>query len=255
MSYTITSVDKAVTLLEALAEHPDVGVTRLAEVTGATKSHVFRLLFTLEQRGYVLKDPATRSYRLGYRALYLGQHAREQTSLVETARPTMDALRDASGENVHLIVRDGTRSICVALRQSQAHLRLYAEVGRHGPLHAGGGSVLLLAFAPEEVREEVLVGPLPAYTSTTVTDPDELRTLLARVRRQGWHEAVEDLDEGAFSIAAPIRDHNGEVRAAISVAGPLARLDDATAQRHRTLALEAAEDISRRLGNVPAPAL
>lgn len=250
MSYTIASVDRSIDLLETLAEHPDVGVTHLADLMGSTKSHVFRLLHTLEQRGYVLKDPDTRTFRLGYRALFLGDHAREQASLPDTAGPIMDGLSEATGENVHLIVRERTRSVCIALRQSQAYLRLYAEVGRHGPLHAGGGSVLLLAYAPDEVRDAVLDGELTGYTRRTITDPARLREELARVRRQGYHVALEDLDEGAFSIAAPIRDHRGDVIAAISVAGPVARLDDATRERHLRLARTAADDVSRRLGRV-----
>ena len=250
MSYTIASVDRAIDLLETLAEHPGVGVTRLADLMGSTKSHVFRLLHTLERRGYVLKDPEMRTFRLGYRALFLGDHARDQSSLPETAGPIMDGLSQATGENVHLIVRDGAKSVCIALRQSQAYLRLYAEVGRHGPLHAGGGSLLLLAYAPDDIRDTVLGGELTGYTERTITEPSLLREELARVRRQGYHVALEDLDEGAFSIATPIRDHRGDVVAAISVAGPITRLDDATRDRHLRLANTAAEDISRRLGRV-----
>jgi len=250
MSYTITSVDRAIDLLEALAEHPDIGVTRLAELIGSTKSHAFRLLHTLEQRGYVLKDPATRNYRLGYRSLYVGERARDQASLIKTAQPIMDSLAEATGENVHLVVREQARSICIALKQSQAHLRLYAEVGRHGPLHAGGGSTLLLAYAPKEIQAAVLDGPLPSFTPTTVTEAGVLREQLTKIRRQGYHVALEDLDDGAFSIAAPVHNHRGEVIASISVAGPMTRLDAVTTDRHRHLAIEAANDISRRLGFV-----
>ena len=75
-SYTVSAVDRALTLLEVLAERPHVGVTELAERTGNTKSLVFRLLYTLERRGYVRKDPATRTYSLGHRPLSLADRAR-----------------------------------------------------------------------------------------------------------------------------------------------------------------------------------
>ena len=115
MSYTISAVDRAFALLEALAENADIGVTELAERTGNTKSLVFRLLYTLEARGYVQKDPATRTYALGYRALYLADHVRQQSRLIVAAQPYLDSLVEETHENVFLVVRDDVHSVCVAM--------------------------------------------------------------------------------------------------------------------------------------------
>lgn len=249
MPYTVAAVDRAIILLETLAKHPDAGVTELAQHTDATKSQVFRLLHTLEARGYVRKDPATKSYRLGYRAIHLGDEGRKQASLNHVAGPILDELAAETEENVHLIVRDGMRSLCVGLRESSLPLRLYAEIGRPGPLHAGGGSVLLLAYAPEDVQRRVLAGPLEVYTPATVTEPTRLAELLATVRARGYHVATNDLDEGAFSIAAPVRDHSGEVVAALSVAGPISRLTEKRSASHRAKVIRSAERLSADLGH------
>lgn len=249
MAYTVAVVDRAVTLLETLANHPDAGVTQLAHHTDATKSQVFRLLHTLEARGYVRKDPATKTYRLGYRTIYLGHEARSQATLNHVAGPILDELAEDTDENVHLVVRDGLRSVCVALRESTLPLRLYAEVGRPGPLHAGGGSVLLLAYAPPQVRRQVLAGPLEVYTPATVTEPSRLEELLRTIRANGYHVATNDLDEGAFSIAAPVRDHDGTIVAALSVAGPISRFTESRAAAHRVKVVRAAERLSAELGH------
>jgi IclR family transcriptional regulator, KDG regulon repressor len=247
MPYTIASLDAALTLLETIAEHPGLGLTDLARRTKSTKSQVFRQLHTLETRGYVLRDPTTKTYALGYRPLFVGEKARQQTDIIRISRPFLDELGERSRENVHLIARDGTASVCIGLCESPHPLRLYAQVGRKGPLHAGGGSKVLLAFAPPDVQHEVLAGPLERYTDATITDPQTLRRLLDRIVADGYHLASQDIDEGAFAMSAPIRDHTDSVVAALSIAGPISRLNDEIAEKHRVMVLEYAGRISRAL--------
>jgi IclR family KDG regulon transcriptional repressor len=247
-AYTVSVVDRALTLLEVLAEHPNIGVTRIAQLTGNTKSLVFRLLYTLEKRGYVRKDPVTRSYALGFRPLFLGELTRRQTDLIRLAQPHMDALVADTRENIYLTVRDGMRAVCVAARQSPQPLRLYADVGRSVPLHVGGGPKLLLAFAPPQVVQGVLAGPLTAFTPTSDAEPQALMRSLEKIRKTGMNESRGDLDAGAFSFAAPVRDHSGQVIAALSIAGPYTRLTPATAARYRGLVRDHTLKLSRELG-------
>jgi len=176
MSYTISAVDRALALLEVLAENADIGVTELAERTGNTKSLVFRLLFTLEQRGYVQKDPVTRTYALGYRSLFLADHVRQQSRLIVAAQPYLDTLVEQTHENVVLAVREDLHSVCIAMRESPQPLRLSGQRGQRFPLHAGGGPKVLLAFAPENLANRS--GPVPAFANwptqsgATKTTPD-----------------------------------------------------------------------------------
>jgi IclR family KDG regulon transcriptional repressor len=250
--YRIAAIDRAVSVVEALAEEPAQGVTSLAERLGLTKSLVFRILRTLEGRGVVVRDPDRAEYSLGFRMSLLGDRAARQNGLLFAAHPIMDDLQDATGENVNLVVRDGTKTMVIATREGRHSMRLFAHPGRHGPLHAGGGSQLLLAFAPPELRDAVLAAPLKRYTPRTVTDPAALARRLARIVEQGWNIAQDDLDEGAFSVAAPIRGIEDEVVAAISVAGPVARLDEERRHRNLAAAREAAERISQSLMSGPA---
>lgn len=246
--YVVAALDRSMQLLEQLALNPDIGISEIAKRTGSTKTQAFRLLHTLELRGYVRKDPNTRTYALGYRLLYLAEHINRQTVLIRTAQPHMRELATFTGENVHLLVREGLYSVCIALEESEQPVRLYAAIGRLGPLHAGGGSTVLLAYAPNEVQDEILSGSLTAYTPNTLTDPEKLRGLLAHIRRQGYHLAKEDVDLGAYSVATPIRDHSAKVIAALSVAGPRSRLNARTQQQHTQGVVETASTISRELG-------
>ncbi len=235
-------------LLEAVAEHPGLNVTELANVTGNTKSLVFRLMFTLEQRGYVIKEPASRTYTLGYRPLFLAASAQDNVALIKAAGPFLDDLARRSGQQVNLLVRDGLHSVCVALRTARDSGRLYAQVGRRGPLHAGGGPKILLAFAPDEIREQVLAGPLQSFTTTTTTDRAALERRLAVIRDTGRNESRGDLDANAFSFASAIHDRSGEVVAAVSVAGTLDRLEPGDDRKLPALVDEAAERISEAMG-------
>lgn len=223
-SYRIAAVDRALSVLEILSERGELGVTEIATQLDMTKSLVFRILHTLEARGYVVKDPARSVYGLGYRAWHMADEAAGQRGLLRIAEPLMEELRDRFNESVNLLVRDGLSALVVTTRESRHSMRLYAKPGRHGPLYAGGGSMVLLAFSPVEVIDEVLAGHLTTYTPHTLTDPAKLRQKLRQIEREGFHVTRDDIDDGAFSIAAPIRGPGDDVVAAMSIAGPTARL-------------------------------
>lgn len=246
--YTIAAVDRALCVLEALAGQPRQGVTDLASRLGLTKTIVFRLLSTLEARGFVVREGDKAIYSLGYRMGVLGEQAGMQNTLLAAARPVMERLRDDTTETINLILREDRRSLVLATLEGHHAMRIYANAGRYGPLHAGGGSILLLAHAPKDIRETVLAEPLEPFTAATLIDPDDLRTRLDMIRADGFHIAINDLDEGAFSIAAPIRGASHDVIASVSVAGAMARYDEARRRRYLGLVEGAAAEISGKLG-------
>jgi DNA-binding IclR family transcriptional regulator len=247
-NYTIAAVDRALCVLEELAGRPRQGVTDLASRLGLTKTIVFRLLSTLESRGFVVREGDKAIYSLGYRMAVLGEQAGVQNTLLAAARPVMERLRDDTTETINLILREDRRSLVLATLEGHHAMRIYANAGRYGPLHAGGGSTLLLANAPKDIRESVLAEPLEPFTAATVIDPDDLRVRLDMIRADGFHIAINDLDEGAFSIAAPIRGASHQVIASLSVAGAMARYDEARRCCYLKLVGEAAAEISGKLG-------
>ncbi len=247
-SYLVSSVDRAMHLLLTLAEMPDSGVTELAEATKNTKSLTFRLLFTLERRGLVRKDPDRRTYTLGYRALLLGDQSRRQSRLITTAEPILADLSDTTRENALLLVREDLNHICIAMRASPHPLRIFAAIGRLGPLHAGGGPKVLLAHAPAEVQERVISGALEAFTEMSISDADALVATLKDIRAKGHVVSIGELDPDIFSIAAPVRDHSGVVIAALGINGPTARLTETSLDQFRAAVLANADRLSGMLG-------
>jgi len=246
-SYKIEAVVRALNVLEALAETPDLGVTALAKEMGLTKSIVFRLLQTLEEAGYVQRDQDRAIYSLGYRVALLGERVGRDGALLHVAPPILDELRDETGENVNLVIREGGYALALATREGLHAIRIFAQTGRKGPLHAGGASMLLLAYAEPAIRDRVLSGTLESHTNHTITDPEQLRKILLRIRANGYNVALNDLDDGAFSIAAPVFNAAGEVVAGLSIAGASARLDEPQREAYIEAVQAAAQKISAKL--------
>lgn len=246
-SYKIDAVARALLVLEALGESPGLGASALSSKLGLTKSIVFRLLQTLEEAGYVQRDEERAVYQLGYRVALLGEKVGREGALLQVARPIMDMLRDETGENVNLVVREGTATVVIATREGLHSIRLFAQTGRRGPLHAGGASMVLLAYAEPSIRDRVLEGPLEQFSPHTMTDPHRLRAALKLIQSNGYNVALNDLDDGAFSIAAPVRNAAGEIIAGISLAGASVRLDEVRRASYIEKVLAAGAEISRRL--------
>ncbi len=243
VSYGITALESALKVLKVIGQSPGLSASQLAGRTGLTKSKVFRILRTLQDAEYVRLDQRHGAY-LDRAAFVLGKYAAEQYDLARSAQPVLDQLAAETQENVHLVVRQELSSLVIDVRISPHPIRMYAEVGRAGPLHAGGTSKVLLAYAPAEVIEAVLAAPLSRYTDATVGSAEALRQVLAQIRQDGHHVALSDLDDQTFSIAAPVFGHDAEVAAALSVAGPLMRFDAHKQERYLRLVRAAAGRLS-----------
>lgn len=221
----LDAVDRTVAILEQLARHPDgVGIMRMADRLGLAPSTLHRYLASLQQHRIVRQDEG-RSYRLTPRLYLLGLGAAKGFDLEAHAKPSLERLARASGETVGLMVREGDQAVCIEKIDSDHPLAIQARIGSSADLRQGATGRVLLAFAPEEVREEMLARPpLPKRTPHTVTDPNELRRLLEAVRRDGHYVSRSQVDGGAVAVAAPVRDRAGEVIAAVAVVGPQTRL-------------------------------
>lgn len=249
--YTIAVVGRALDILEALASSDvPLGASDVARRAGATKSAAYRLLATLEQRGYVVKDPITAHYRLGTRLAYLGQRSLSTLDLRQVARPLLEALRQRYHETVNLGVADGDggQIAYIDMLESDQGLRMAAHLGGRDDMHCTALGKAILANLPAERREQILARPLARHTPATLTDPAALRAELERVRARGVAEDRGENEPGARCVAAPVFDHTGAVVAALSVSAPASRLDDARAAEIARAARDAACEITRRLG-------
>lgn len=244
--YTVAVLDDAFEILSILRAHPE-GLT-LAQVTesaGMVKNKVFRLLYTLEARKIVRRDDYG-LYHLGSGLIELGVHAQNQALLLEVSRPVMDRLVVDTGESIFLGVVSGSDALCVAARESAHSVRLFAQVGRRAPLHSGGVPKVLFAFMPDADRAAQI--ERFAAVSNSVVDRAAFEERLAEVRHDGYAIVVDELDQGAVSVAAPIFNQLGQVIAAMSIAGPSSRFNPDRIAGYVEIILNATGTVSRSLG-------
>ena len=162
----------------------------------------------------------------------------------------MEELRNATKETVQVAVLDGREVVYVERLESPHTLRLFGRIGHRNWAHCTSTGKVLLAFLPERRQAALLEGWLPERkTEATICVPGQLRAELDRVRAEGWAENIGESEVGVASVAAPVRNARGEVIAAVSVAGPVMRVNGDTLRRFfRASVIQAADAISDQLG-------
>jgi IclR family transcriptional regulator, KDG regulon repressor len=248
---TLSSVRNAARLLKEFSHGSrEIGVTELSRRLGIGKSTAHRLLNTLADEGLLERDPDSGAYRLGLAMYELGASVSTHADLHEACAPILDQLRNATRETVQVGVLDGHEVVYVERRESPQTLRLFGRVGFRNDAHCTSTGKLLLAYLPPDRLDAALRDwPLPIKTPFTIHDEAVLRAQLEVIRSRGWAENVNEAEVGVASIAAPIRNGVGEVVAAVSVAGPVQRLNGDSLKRFARPCMEAGLAISRRLGH------
>lgn len=244
----VQSVDRALTILELLEREGWMGVTRLANELDIHKSTAFRLLATLEQRGLVEQHVETQKYRLGFALVRLASAVRAGLDLTRSARPVCEWLSEQTGETVNIAILEGGEVVNIDQVNLSSTVVSVDWLGRRTGVHATSTGKVFLAFLPQRVRDDVLRRSLERLTPYTVTDPDQLRAQLDVIRDRGYSYTEQELEVGLNAVAAPVHGADGSVLATVCVSGPVFRLTTERLGGVGTLAVNAAQQISRRLG-------
>ena len=218
------SVDRALTLVELLAEGPRT-LDQLAEAVGVHKSTVLRLLRTLEAHRFVQRE-GTRHYRLGTALFELGNQSLEDRDVRRAAEPALRALNEETGHTVHLASYEDGEVVYIDKFDSKHQVRMYSRIGKRAPLHCTAVAKVLVAALPVAERDALVARlEFPALTANTITTPSAYRAELAAVSERGW--ALDDREHEDFihCVAAPIKDAHGAVVAAVSVSVPVVLTD------------------------------
>jgi DNA-binding IclR family transcriptional regulator len=236
---------KVLALLDAFTpDSPEPTLSELARRAGVSLPTAHRRVAELVAWGALERTPAGR-YRVGLRLWEVAALAPRGPALRERALPFLEDLYVVTRQNVQLAVREGQELVFVERIAGREAVPVLTRVGGRFSLHATGVGLVLLAFAPPALQDAVLTDPLPSYTARTVTDPVELRRLLAEVRRQGFAVSDGMVTDDALSVAAPVRGATGEVVAAVSLVVPAGHPEP----RSLAAAVQtAARGISRALG-------
>nr|WP_309485852.1 IclR family transcriptional regulator [Marinitenerispora sediminis] len=245
------SVDRAITVLEILAQNGEAGVTEIAAELGVHKSTAFRLVGALERRGLVEQPGLRGKYQLGFGIIRLAGAMTAGLDLTQQSRQVCEDLAADLGETVNIAIPSGDAVVNIDQVRGVSAVVSQNWIGRQNPLHATSSGKVLLAHMRPAQQRRVLRGPLRAATPRTVTDPETLRTQLDEILRRGYGTAAEELELGLNAVAAPIRGINGDVIAALSASGPSYRMEADRLDEIGAAVLKAAEEISTRMGHMP----
>jgi IclR family transcriptional regulator, KDG regulon repressor len=247
----VQSLLNAVDVLQAMARSDrELGVSELARRTGMSKAATYAILRTLETRRVVARDPDSFTYRLGWALYEMGASVVRGLDLSRVARTYLDDLARSTGDSVLLGIVEEDSILYLDRGESPEQFHMVANIGRRSPIHASASGRAILAFS-EPLLERVLSEPLRPYTTYTVTDPMRLMKALERVRRKGYATCWQEVEIGLSSIGVPLRDYTGDVVAALTLAGPMARVNSKTEQDLVPLLRETAAAIEQRLGAQP----
>ena len=258
----VQSLERGLAVIRAFdAEHRELALSEVARLTGLTRAAARRFLLTLVKLGYV--NFSQGRFSLRPRVLELGYAYLSSLTLPEVALPHMEQLVAKVNESCSISVLDDIDVVYVARVPTRRIMSITLAVGTRLPAFVTSmGRVLLAGLPDEELEERLARIEVMPLTSRTVADKDELRTILAGVRRQGYAATDQELEEGLRSLAVPLRSSSGAVTAALNVSVHASRASMAALRREflplaRRTAAAIEEDLrgtsDRRAGSFALP--
>ncbi len=246
MLQTIEKASEVLALFDH--DHAEWGVREVAQALGLAKSSAHDLLTSLEQVRLLGKNAEGR-YRLGWRLVTLSETLLTTTQLRCEARPIMEELAEQYRETIHLGVLDDTKVVYIDKLEGKQAVRVeLTSLGTRLYAHCSALGKVLLSYQPEKnVKRIIKVEGLPRLTANTIADADELELALARIRKQGYAFDQEEILPDLCCVGAPIRDHTGQVIAAISMSLPAYRFQRSQVELRKAV-MRSGNKISECLG-------
>lgn len=246
----VQSLSRALGLLDTLAETADgMTLADVAQVAGLAPSTAHRLLTTLESQRYVRFVASEGVWQVGVQAFVVGQAFRRSRDVVTTARPHMRHLMEESGETVNLYIEEGGEAVCMAQVECRQMMRAIARPGGRVKLHCSAAGKAMLAFMPaSQVARILQIHGLPRVSEKTLDTPKKLKAELERGRECGFAVDDEEHAVGLRCVAAAILDEDGRPLAALSISGPLARVDESLIGTMGGLVRRASRAITEQIG-------
>lgn len=220
---TVKATGTTFEIIETLAREDGGRVTEIAAELGLAKSTVHRHLATLEELEYVVKDG--NEYRIGFRFLKLGEQTRKPTETYQMARKKVSKIAEQTDERAQFVVEEHGKAVFVFGETGAHAVQTDSEIGKFRPLQSMAAGKAILAFLSEARVEEIIRRyGLPALTENTITDADELYEELEEIRERGYSINDQETIPGLRAVGVPIEWPDGGVFGALSVSGPIHRV-------------------------------
>lgn len=249
MSEKIVSVDRAIDVLQKLYDNFDeMGVSEISRELGLGKSTVHRILATLESRGMVYRNIETNRYWLGRKIYLMGLAVGDSMDPNVIIKKYMREFYDGFNEVINISMLDtgmqGDYVSVVVMKESSSEkvLTVDPKIGSTTPAHASAVGKCLLAHSPLVDMYRLMKSDLYSFTEHTITEPDELKAELERIRARGYAMDNEEREYGLTCIGAPILDKDGNAAYALSISGATASISEGMDEK-----LQAVKSYARKI--------
>ena len=246
------SVGRLLDIIELMAEHGDpIRINELAEKLEMSTATVYRFLITLVGRGYVKKDEENARYYLTWKLKSYSELIGGNTNIGAIAGPYLKGLAEKSGETASLVIMEDNMAVYISKYDGPNRLvGSLQRIGKRAPLYCTGVGKLFLADMIAEERDTLIstIEPLEKLTPNTIVEKQELFNEILKVKKDDISYDNEECEIGAKCIAAPIRDYNKRIIAAISISGPTTRMTDENFERIKVELVKVCAEISAIFG-------
>jgi IclR family KDG regulon transcriptional repressor len=250
-NYVIQAVDKALDLLEQFnGDRDELGVTELSNRLNLHKNNIFRLLATLETKGYIEQNKATENYRLGVKSLELGRTFIKQLGFVRPVKPFLEEIVEKCNETAYLGIIRQNSAMYLDAEEANQIVKVANRIGSRLPIHCTAIGKVQVAYTSEEELEKLgIPDNTERFTPNTIVDKAKFMKNLKEVAKRGYALDNEEYDLGVRCVGVPLRDYTGRVVGGISVSGPSYRMtDELLKEKIIPVVTEVGKKASKRLG-------
>jgi IclR family KDG regulon transcriptional repressor len=253
---SVSSVLKVFSILQALGEQKNIGVSELSQRLMMSKATTYRFLQTMKTLGYVTQEEEADRYALTLKLFELGAKSLEYVDLICLADKEMRFISEQTNEALHLGALDDDSIIYIHKIDSNYSLRMQSRIGRRNPLYSTAiGKVLLAEREQAFIRDTLSRVTFIKHTEKTLENTDQLIAELTLVKEQHYAQDNQEQEPGLRCIAAPIYDRFGTVIAGISISLPTIRFDESRLSYYVGLLHQAGKNVSSHLGFQDYPSL
>ena len=222
------AVERALILLRYIVDNPDgLSIREASRNLGYSPATVQKLINALSAQNYVVQNELTERYHLGPGAVQLGLTALSRLDVRRVARPHLETLASECGETAFLGIPRGNHVVYIDKVVSSEPIHMDTPLGIDRPFNCTAvGKVLLTGLPAEELERLASEDAFEHRTERSISELEALCAEVDRIREQGWAWDNEEYNPGVGCVAAPVRDHEGQIVAALTASGPAERIDE-----------------------------
>ncbi len=245
----VQSVDRAISILKCFNERKrELKLSEISDELGLNKSTVHGIINTLKKHGLIEQDENTQKYKLGLYLIGLGELVVNSIDVRAIGYPIIEEVCRTLEETVHAVVLDCTDVVYIDKKECDNSVRISTKIGSRNPAYCTADGKVMLAYLDLKKQTIIIPDDIPKFTKNTITNKDDIIEGLAVIKERGYAIDNEEYETGLVCVAAPVFDHSGAVKYAISVTGPSLRMTQEKISESIKVLKDAAYKISYEIG-------